>query len=400
MTALFYQPNCGISGDMNLAALLQLGVPQALLEDQLAGLGLSDQYQIKTTQAAKMGIHGLKVQVETAAAHHHRHYRDITKLITTAGLPAGVEARALHMFELIAQAEAKIHQLPIEKVHFHEVGAIDSIVDVVGAAICLEHLTVDAIYSLPIEVGGGFVDCEHGRLPVPAPATQELLQGLPCTYGGVTGECTTPTGAAILRASVTNAGLPDAFVPLQTAYAVGHKDFERPNILRVVLGEVVTQQQAATGVKIEQHYKLEANIDDMNAEAFEPLLANLLAAGASDAYCESIMMKKSRPAVCLNVLCAHAQLQTLIDLVLNQTTTIGLRVVPFEKHILDRTESVVDTPLGRIGLKQVRQPDGRTRWKSEHDDVLAAARRAGLDYLSAKTQIDYAIEHYLRQQGD
>jgi len=406
MRALFYHPNCGLSGDMNLAALLQLGVPLAHLEDQLSALGLDDEYKIEATNAAKMGIHGLKVQVRTAPQHHHRHHSDIVKMITAAGYNPAVAAKALAMFEIIAQAEARIHQVPLADVHFHEVGAIDSIVDVVGAAICLDYLKVDAVYATPIEVGGGYVDCAHGRLPVPAPATQEILMGMPCTYGGVNGECTTPTGAAILRASKTHSGTPDVFIPTQTAYAVGHKDFERPNVLRVVLGEAeqaTARGETPTGeiethYKTETHYKIEANIDDMTAEAFEPLSASLFAAGASDVYSEAITMKKSRPAICLNVLCPGSELKNLVDLIFNQTTTIGLRVFAFDKYILEREEIVVATELGPIRIKQVRQPNGRTRWKSEHDDVLIAAKAAGLDYQSAKARVDYAIESQMRDK--
>ena len=392
---------------MNLAALLQLGVPLAHLENHLSALGLAGEYEIKTTSAAKMGIHGLQVQVLTAPQQHHRHHSDIVKLITAAGFNPAVEARALAIFEIIAQAEAKIHQVPLADVHFHEVGAIDSIVDVVGAAICLDFLKVDAVYATPIEVGGGYVDCAHGRLPVPAPATQEILLGMPCTYGGANGECTTPTGAAILRASLTHTGTPDVFIPTQSAYAIGHKDFERPNALRVVLGEAkpstTLSKSSDSGRKsrpyeIETHHKIEANIDDMTAEAFEPLLANLFAAGASDVYSEAITMKKSRPAICLNVLCPDAQLNGLVDLIFNQTTTIGLRVFAFDKYILEREEVVIATELGPIRIKRVRQPNGHTRWKSEHDDVLTAAKAAGLDYQSAKARVDYAIESHMRDQ--
>lgn len=410
MRVLFYHPGCGISGDMNLAALLQLGVPMAHLQAELNKLGLADQYVIETSHGQKMAIHGLQVRVRARSQSAHRHYTDIVRLITEAGLKATVETRALELFRVIAEAEAKIHQVPIERVHFHEVGAIDSIVDLVGAAICLDYLEVDAIYCGPIEVGGGYVDCAHGRLPVPAPATQELLHGLTCTYGGVVGECTTPTGAAILRASVTHPGMPEHFIPVQAAYAIGHKDFARPNVLRVVMGEMPAERAAITDAEhpfapsdsapyeVTTHYKLEANIDDMTAEAVGALFSRLFEAGASDVYSDAIVMKKNRGAICLNVLSPASAVQQLIDLIFNHSTTIGLRVLPFKKFVLERTEAVIETDFGPIRIKIVNQPDGRQRWKSEHDDVLNAATSAGIDYLSAKAQIDYAIEHHLRQQ--
>jgi len=221
-----------------MAAMFELGVPEPLVRSELERLPLAGQYLIDISRAEKMGISGTCVKVTTSEQHHHRHHSDIVAMLKECGYTPGIERRALDIFERIAVAEAKIHDVPVSNVHFHEVGAVDSIVDIVAAAVALDYLNVDVVYCNPVEVGAGHVNCAHGRFPIPAPATQELLTGVPCSYGGVQGESTTPTGAAILRATVTDFTAPNAFAPDMIGYGVGHKDFELPNVLRVALGEV------------------------------------------------------------------------------------------------------------------------------------------------------------------
>ncbi len=403
MRALFYQPACGISGDMHLAAMLELGVPLEHIKQELGRLPLDGQYSIEVGPGEKLGISGTRVKVGTSEQHHHRHHSQIAQMIQDAGYEPGIEQRALDIFERLAVAEAKIHNVPVETVHFHEVGAIDSIVDIVAAAIALNYLKVAQVYCGPVEVGSGFVDCAHGRFPVPAPATQELLNEVPLNYGGVKGESTTPTGAAILSATVTQFRPPTNFSPTKTGYGVGHKDFELPNVLRVALGEVSEQGnlgQIHTPDTSTRHFKIEANIDDMPAEAFEPLLQSLFAAGAGDAWCTPIVMKKSRSATSLSVLADHARVNALADIVLNQSTTIGLRILPFEKRVLARETLEIKTSYGEVKIKRVVQPNGLTRWKSEHDDVRRIARECGEDYQSVKQSIDFQIADHLRKQTD
>lgn len=393
MRALFYQPSCGISGDMHMAAMFELGVPEDLVREELARLPLTDQYSITVTRAEKMGISGTRVEVTTSEQHHHRHHSHIVEMIKGCGYAPGIEQRALDIFERIAVAEAKIHGVPVATVHFHEVGAVDSIVDIVAAAICLDYLNVDNVFCNPVELGAGHVNCAHGRFPVPAPATQELLAGVPCSYGGVQGESTTPTGAAILRATVTDFAAPRAFAPDVIGYGVGHKDFELPNVLRVALG--VVTENAETSAQA-QHFKIEANIDDMSPEAFEPLLQSLFDAGAGDAWCTPIVMKKSRSATCLSVVADSAHVNELADLVLNRSTTIGLRIVPFDKRILDREDLSLETSYGPVRVKRVVLPNGQQRWKSEHDDIARYAAASDGDYLRTKRAIDFEIEQALR----
>ena len=413
MRTLLYQCGAGIAGDMHLAAMVDLGVPEAVLREGLQRLPCADEFALEFSRSKKMGISGLQARVrelaagegvsagegalaagktaagEGAASSVHRHYADILKLLDAAALAPGVAARAKAIFAEVAAAEAKIHDIPIERVHFHEVGALDSIVDVVGAAICLEHLQVEQVLCGVVELGGGFVDCAHGRLPVPAPATQEILQGVPCSYGGVQGEATTPTGAAILKAAVDRFEPPRNFRPRRIGYGLGTRDFQIPNVLRLVLGECAPA--AVVGGDAAAHVKIEANIDDMSPEAYEPLIDHLLAEGADDVYFTPIVMKKSRPAIKLAVLCAAERADALADAVLNRSTTIGLRVLPFEKRALPRQTQTVDTEFGPVRVKVVVQPDGQRRWKSEFEDVRRIAQQAGLDYLQAKAALDLQI---------
>ncbi len=378
---------------MHLAALVDLGVPEEWLREQLAKLPVSAEFTLELTPGQKMGISGTRASVSTVDTHDHRHHSTIVKMIKDAEFDPQVESRALAIFQAIALAEGKIHDVPADKVHFHEVGAVDSIVDIVAAALCIEHFQPDVVLCNPIEVGSGFVDCAHGRFPVPAPATQELLADAPCTYGGVSGESTTPTGAAILAASVGEYQPSGIFTPIKVGYGIGHKDFEIPNVLRVALGSYTTTKTSDSSTR---HYKIEANIDDMSPEAYEPLMQAIFAAGAVDVYLTPIIMKKSRPAHCLIALSEAEHKDQVIDEILNRSTTIGLRVFEFDKRVLPREQLTLTTTLGEVSVKRVTQPNGQKRWKSEHEDVLRLAEQAGLDYRSAKARIDFEIEGQLQ----
>ena len=387
MKALYYQCHAGISGDMHLGAMIDLGVPPDFIRESLARLPCAQEFELSFRRAKKRGISGTSAEVrELVEQPPHRHYGDIKALIRKAAYPAAVEGRALAIFERIAVAEARIHDVPVDRVHFHEVGAVDSIVDVVAAAICLDHLGVERVLCGAVELGGGHVDCAHGRLPVPVPATQEILRGVPCSYGGVEGESTTPTGAAILKATVDSFAPPLNFTASAIGYGVGSRDFDLPNVLRVLIGELNGVANAYA-----RHCKIEANIDDMSPEAFEPLIDHLLSLGADDVYFTPIIMKKSRPGTCLAILCGTEHQEALVAAVLNRSTTIGLRVLPFVKHALPRETQTVATSFGPVRIKVVTQPDGQLRWKSEYDDVRRIAEAGGVDYLSTKAQIDREI---------
>ncbi len=396
--ALIYDCFSGISGDMHIGAMLDLGVPEDLLRSELTKLGLGDEFTLQVQRGQKMGITGTRAHVALAptAARPHRHLGDIVALIERAHYSAAVHDKAVNIFTHLAEAEAKIHNTTVDAVHFHEVGATDSIVDIVAAAVCLDYLDATAVGCASLEVGGGMVRCDHGLMPVPAPATAELLTGIPWRHGGVDQEATTPTGAAILKHALTQTGVPQDFVSQQVGYGLGYKDFAIPNVLRVFLGTVagVADYEMAT------NHQVECNIDDMNPEAFAPLLDTLLAHGAMDVFMTPIVMKKSRPGTKLTVLCSEDTLNTLLELVFEHSTTIGVRVSQVQKRMLKRTLHSVDTSLGTLQIKSVRLPNGRRRWKAEHDDIARLAQGHGLSYLEAAERIRREIDARQELEGE
>ncbi len=243
MKVLYYDCFAGISGDMNIGALIDLGVPKEHLLEELAKLNIEDEYTLDIIPSSKMGIHGTKFTVKLNHHHddhnhHHRHLSHIEKLILESFLSDQVKKISLSIFKRVADAEAKIHNTSIDEVHFHEVGAVDSIIDIVGGAVCLEYLKAYKIFSSPVQLGGGFVRCAHGTFPVPAPATLEVIKNIPVSFGKVMHEATTPTGAAIIAEISDEFIYPNNMKVLATGYGIGGRDVEIPNVLRVILGEI------------------------------------------------------------------------------------------------------------------------------------------------------------------
>lgn len=413
--ALYFECFAGLSGDMCLAALINIGVPEDYLRAELAKLGLDDEYQLRVMQSQKLGIHGMRVDVdirETISgeqphdhAHTHDHgqsrqrdYKQIKQIIEGSALSLPVKSRAIAIFGEVARAEAMIHNMEVDAVHFHEVGATDSIVDIVGAAIGIEYLIeaegIDQIICSPLELGRGKVKCAHGVYPVPAPATAQILLGVPVSKGGVEGEATTPTGAAILKACVDEFKSSMEGVIVSSVYGIGHRDADIPNVVRLQIVELEMQPAGLKAARFE-YAKIEANIDDMSPEAFEPLLERLFTDGASDAFLQPIIMKKSRPAQMLSVLCRTERAEALGEIILNNSSTIGLRILPFRKMMLARDIVRVPTSVGDVSVKIVTQPNGERRFKSEHDNIVALARETGRSYLSLKRLIDAEISHFL-----
>ena len=285
---LYFDIVNGISGDMTIATLLDLGISKEVFLEEINKLNLGDEFNINIQEENENGIVGTKVEVITKEVNAHRHLSDIYEIIDKSSLNEYVKENAKKIFMVIAEAEAKVHGTTIDKIHFHEVGAIDSIVDVVSACILVDLLCVDKIYATTVPVGSGFVKCDHGIMPVPAPATIEILKDVPIKLNTVKGECTTPTGAAIIKT------LCDDFVDVlelevkQIGYGIGHKKFEIPNILRTILG---------VKKKEEFIYEIIANIDDMSSEVYSYIYEKFINDGALDIYTQSIYMKKNRPAI-------------------------------------------------------------------------------------------------------
>ncbi|MFC2098417.1 nickel pincer cofactor biosynthesis protein LarC [Bacteroidota bacterium] len=377
MKILYYDCFSGISGDMHLGAMIDLGVDPEHLISQLRLMDLEG-YEIRINKDQRKGITGTRVDVvleeEKKTSHHHRNLADISLIINESKLDGRVKVRSLKMFTKLAEAEAKIHGKSIDEVHFHEVGAVDSIVDIVGAAICIEYLQPDRIMASEVELGGGFVKCAHGSFPVPAPATAEILSGVPVRTGAVQFETTTPTGALILACNV------DEFIPMdgirirKTAYGIGQKDLNIPNVLRVFLATEGRDNSTDTT----KAWIIECNIDDMNPEVYGYVMDTLFDLGADDVFITPIIMKKARPASKLSVLCASGNRELIAEALLTQTTSLGLRSYEVDKTMLQREFSVLKTTYGEVNIKTAIYKGKKLKSKPEYEDCIRLAKEHGI----------------------
>lgn len=373
MRILYYDCFCGISGDMNLGALIDLGVDAEYLAGELKKLNLEG-WKLETEKAQRHGISGTKVSVKlTRKEHAHRHLSDIIKIIDSSQLDDKTKNLSKRIFKRIAEAEGKVHGIPPEKVHFHEVGAVDSIIDITGAAICLNALNADAVYASAIELGGGMVKCDHGLLPVPAPATTEILKDIPVKKDGVDFEATTPTGAAIIAETVNSFNVNEPLKIIKTGYGVGHKDHPLvPNLLRVFLCET-----AGDNNRGHEAVMLECNIDDMNPEFYEYISGKLFEAGASDVFITSVLMKKGRPGTVLNVIAEKGLTDRLSEILFRESTTLGIRTFSFTKETLSREFHEYETPYGKVKFKHSYYRGNEVSVKPEYDDCIRIAKETG-----------------------
>lgn len=354
---------------MTLAALLNLGLPQEKLRQELGKLGLEN-YSLEIFQGSRSAIAavGLKVRVGPQK-ELHRHFSDIRKVIEDSSLEQGVKERSLSIFQRLAEAEAKVHHQRVEEVHFHEVGAVDSIVDIVGTAIGIEHFTPVRILSSELPMGRGFVQCQHGRLPVPAPATLEILKGYPVKNADVEGELVTPTGAAIVATLSSGVGSFPSLKITKIGYGMGRDEFpDRPNLLRLVLGEPIEAHQA------DQVAVLEANIDDMNPEFYDYLMDRLFELGALDVSLSPLLMKKNRPGTLLRVIVEENNAEALSELILRESTTLGVRRYMVGRKKLPREVQEVETKYGRVRVKI----SGEMRFQPEYEDCKRLALERGV----------------------
>ncbi|OPY82273.1 MAG: hypothetical protein A4E70_00820 [Syntrophus sp. PtaU1.Bin005] len=379
MKVLYYDCFSGISGDMNLGAMLDLGVDPSYLLDELKKIRIGS-YEIQIQQDQRRGIAGTRFEVLTSredSSRHERNYRDISRLIQESDLSEEVKDLSLRLFLKIGEAEARVHGCTLEEIHFHEVGAVDSIIDVVGAALCLDYLKADRVLSSAVELGGGVVRCAHGILPVPAPATIEMLKGIPVTSGAVPFEMTTPTGAAILAVTVHSFTDRMNFTPQKIGYGIGTRDTEIPNVLRLYLGELEEDEPGDDAAQ-EDAWLVECNIDDMNPELYEEVMDALLEKGARDVYLTPILMKKSRPAVTLSIICDSRRKKDMEEVLWYQTTTFGLRSCPIAKTMLKRELSEVETPYGPVTMKHGFFRGRKIKSKPEYADCKRIAREKGV----------------------
>jgi len=384
MKTLYLDCASGISGDMTVGALLDLGVDASIVLAGLESMGVSG-WHASATKAMKGPLAGtaFRVDVDEAASGGDRSLPDIEVLIHRAAISEGARTLALKAFRLLAQAEATIHGTTIDQVHFHEVGAADSIVDIVGSAIAVELLAPDRIVFSPISMSRGHVRCRHGLIPLPAPAALELAKGLPIRRppAPTMRELATPTGLALAKAFATDFGeMPEGIIT-GIGYGLGHTEFPWPNVLRAVL------VQEAAPLLSDTVALLEANLDDMTAEAMAHALERLMEAGALDAWLTPIHMKKGRPGFTFSVLCEPQEEQRLAALMLRETTTLGLRRSRSERFILPREVQVVETRFGPIRCKVARVEGAPARVKPEYEDCRRAAAESGESLLSVTAEI-------------
>lgn len=359
MKILYYDCFSGISGDMNIAALIDLGVDRDYFLKEISKINVEG-YSIDIKKGIKMGITGTCFKVLIEEEHQHRTLFDIKNIISQSDLNEKVKSISINIFEKIAIAEGKVHGVNPEQVHFHEVGAIDSIVDVVGAAICLDYIKPDKILSSTVELGSGIIKCEHGIFPVPAPAVTEILKNIPVKSENVPFEATTPTGAAILAANVNTFTDNKAFNIIKVGYGLGYKEGKIPNVLRVFLCEESEEENE----KIEV---LECNIDDMNPEMYGYVVEKLMENGALDVYVTPIIMKKGRPATLFTTLCFQENSKILEEIIFKETTTLGIRKYVTMRKILKREKKLVSTKYGDIEIKEAYYDGKKIKYKAEYE---------------------------------
>jgi uncharacterized protein (TIGR00299 family) protein len=371
---------------MFMGALIDLGLPRSALEKELRGLGLRFALRVRRVRRGVLAARYVEVVVPHAHAkrgrrgghgHDHAHghgrsYREIVQLLRRARLDAAVRRRALAIFEALGRAEAKVHAIPLDRVHFHEVGAVDAVVDVTAAAIGLEWLGVTRVTASPVALGEGFVDTEHGRLPLPAPATLELLRGIPTVPAHVRWETVTPTGAAILRTVADGFGPLPALTPEAIGHGAGNdRPGPVPNVLRAVLG-------SGGFAGADRVCVLETHLDDLVPEHYDYLMERLLAGGALDVSVQTLQMKKNRPGFLVRVIARPSDRIPLAQILFAESTALGVRVTETDRLVLPRQHGRVDTRFGRIRVVRVQGPEGRISVSAEYDDCKKAARRSGV----------------------
>ena len=391
MKALYLDCISGIAGDMTLAALIDLGADLSYIEEHLRALPI-DPFTMHIDPVDKRGISAKKLRLhigEHPHSHrhepdggrhdHHRHSHrkaaDIIRMIEGSGLPERVKQRSAAVFQAIAKAEGKIHGVTPEEVHFHEVGAMDSIIDTIGVCLALENLEIEEIYASPVPTGQGKMKMAHGLYPIPAPATAELLIGIPLAELNAAGELTTPTGAGILKALVKKfGGLPPLTIE-KVGYGAGTKDFAHPNVLRALLMQPKPDLDGQESI-----FVVEAQLDDMTGEALGYTMERLFESGAADVFYTPIYMKKNRPGTLITVLVPDASLQRCENVLLRETATLGVRRTKWMRRILDRAFMTIETPYGPVRIKLAIRGDQVLHFSPEYEDVAKTAKQSGVPF--------------------
>ena len=372
MRIAYFDCFSGVSGDMILGALVDAGLEVGALEAELSQLPVRG-FRFQAEKTTRRGISGTKLNVITEERRTERHLPDMNEIIDRSTLSEDIKSSAKRIFAELAVVEAKIHHKGVDEVHFHEISGLDSIVDVVGSLVGLKKLGIEAVHASKIHVGTGFVECRHETLPVPAPATLELLKGVPVYSKGIESELATPTGVAILKnVSKSFGSMPEMTIDM-VGYGAGSRELEIPNLLRICIGETCQNKYAGDEVLL-----LETNIDDMNPEFFGHVSERLLAQGALDVFMAPIYMKKSRPATLLSVLTAREKLDGILSTVFSETTTLGVRIHSVERRVLGRETISVRTTLGDVRVKVGRIGGEVKTIAPEYEDCREIAASRGI----------------------
>jgi uncharacterized protein (TIGR00299 family) protein len=373
MKTLYFDCFAGASGDMILGAMVAAGVDPNALREQLSRLNVEG-FKIDFETVDRSGLSATYARVETVHEHKHRHLAEIRQIIENSSVTDAAKELSLRIFTRLAEAEARVHNEPVEKVHFHEVGALDAIVDVVGAAICFDLLKIDRFVSSPIHVGSGMIEMAHGRFPVPPPAVTDLLRGVPFYSGDIKGELLTPTGAAIITTVCNEYGPIPQVKTDRTGYGAGTREYENfPNVLRVLIGETEVGDAAC-----ERLWMVETNLDDASPQIIGHVMDRAFEIGALDCYFTPAQMKKNRPGVLLSVLCEPGTKEAIIKLLFTETTTLGIRSHEVERRALRRTIVTVETQYGPIDVKVAHLNGRLVNEMPEFEQCREAATRANV----------------------
>jgi len=376
---LILDPVGGASGDMILGSLIQLGCPQDYILKALHALKAGP-FEMRFANKNVHGIQAADVGFKIKPARDARAYRDIKTLIFESDLDLSIKSRSLEIFEVLAQAEAVIHGEAVDDIHFHEIGALDSILDIVGISAALTWFNPHSVYTTAVPLGTGSTSSMHGTIPLPAPATLQILQGLPVRFAAVQGELVTPTGAAVIKALAKQAAVPEVLIKA-VGYGCGDREFETwPNLFRSILCE--------TPLRADDVYVVQTDVDDMVPEEWEAALACIMDSGALDAHLTPRIMKQGRPGTGLTVLVRNDKLAQVVDAVLLHTSSIGLRYYPVRRTVLERVEKTVATRYGEVGIKEVIDTQGRIRRKVEYRDLRRIARERDMPVSRVRREIE------------
>ncbi len=391
MKTAYLDGSSGISGNMFLGALLDAGLPQEHFLAELRKMPLGE-YNFTVSQVLRLGLAGTHVEITVPDKQPHRHLHHIEQIIQGGALPDVVQRKALGIFRRLAEAEGKLHGKPPEKIHFHEVGAVDAILDIVGTCLGLELLGIDELICSPLNVGGGRVEAAHGSLPVPAPATAELLKGVPLYSSGLQAELVTPTGAAIVTTLAASFGSLQPMRIERIGYGAGTKEFAgHPNLARIMIGERLDLAAGGQNASDEVVSVIEANIDDMSPQLYGYFVEQALAAGALDVTSSAVQMKKNRPGLMITVLCQPPRVEALTELLFRETTTIGLRIHEARRQVLDREWVSVQTVYGAVRIKVAKRSGEVMNAAPEYEDCLRLAheKRVPLKEVMQAAQASY-----------